>query len=57
MKNTKVFIIQTLIILLCFLLLHLFSYWVSDILFIIMASFIVGAIYGMFIYDYRENKK
>lgn len=57
MKNVKDFIIQTLIILLCFLLLYLFAYLVSDVSFIIIASFMVGAIYGMILYAYKTYKE
>ena len=57
MKNVKDFIIQTLTILLCFLLLHLFAYLVSDVSFIIIASFMVGAIYGMILYAYKNYKE
>lgn len=55
MKNIKVFIIQTLAILFCYLLLYLFAYLVSDVSFIIIASFMVGAIYGMVLYAYKNK--
>lgn len=57
MKNIKTFIIQTLAILFCYLLLYLFAYMVSDVSFIIIASFMVGAIYGMILYAYKTYEE
>lgn len=57
MKNIKAFIVQTLAILLCYLLLYLFAYLVSDVSFIIIASFMVGAIYGMILYAYKTYEE